>query len=90
MDNVELYAYSVVWLLSGLALLAYGIKKSDKSLRLAALVFIALTIGKVFLIDAANLEGLYRVFSFLGLGVSLIGLSVFTTRYMDRLTNEQK
>lgn len=90
MDNVELYAYSVVWLLSGLALLAYGIRKSDKSLRLAALVFIALTIGKVFLIDAANLEGLYRVFSFLGLGVSLIGLSVFTTRYMDRLTNEQK
>lgn len=90
MESIELYAYSVVWLLSGLALLAYGIKKSDKSLRLAALVFIALTIGKVFLIDAANLEGLYRVFSFLGLGVSLIGLSVFTTRYMDRLTNEQK
>lgn len=89
MASSELYAYSVVWLLSGLALLAYGIKRSDRSLRVASLVFITLTIGKVFLIDAANLEGLYRVFSFLGLGVSLIGLSVFTTRYMNGLGNDK-
>ena len=36
-----------------------------------------LTVGKVFFIDAAELEGLYRVLSFLGLGVALIGIGFF-------------
>ena len=53
-----------------------------KSIRLASLGFMLLTIGKVFLIDAGELEGLYRIASFLGLGVSLIGLSYFYTRFI--------
>ena len=38
--------------------------------------------AKVFLYDASALEGLFRVFSFLGLGLSLIGLSWFYTRFV--------
>lgn len=87
MMNAELYSYSVVWLMTGLGLLAYGMKRADKALRLAALVFLTLTIAKVFLVDASELEGLYRIFSFLGLGVSLIGLSMFYTRFMARSGN---
>ncbi|MBC7737444.1 MAG: DUF2339 domain-containing protein, partial [Candidatus Saccharibacteria bacterium] len=34
---------------------------------------IAVTVAKVFLIDASGLTGLTRVFSFLGLGLSLAG-----------------
>ncbi|MAI61146.1 MAG: hypothetical protein CBB87_01500 [Micavibrio sp. TMED27] len=81
-DSVELYSYSVAWLLTGLALLGAGIKLSSKPLRMASLAFIALVVCKVFLIDAAALEGLYRVFSFFGLGISLIGLSFFYTRFV--------
>ena len=33
--------------------------------------------GKVFFVDASELEGLYRVLSFLGLGVALIGIGFF-------------
>jgi uncharacterized membrane protein len=36
---------------------------------------IAVTVAKVFLIDAAGLTGLTRVASFLGLGLSLAGLA---------------
>lgn len=36
---------------------------------------IALTIAKVFLIDASGLTGLTRVFSFLALGLSLAALA---------------
>lgn len=36
---------------------------------------IAVTVAKVFLIDASGLTGLTRVFSFLGLGLSLAGLA---------------
>ena len=82
MGSAELYAYSVVWLLTGLALLAFGIKMQNKTARMASLAFVSLAVFKVFLFDAAELEGLYRVFSFLGLGVSLIGLSYFYTRFV--------
>lgn len=78
----ELYGYSVAWLLTGVGLLAVGIQKQNKTARLASLAFMLLAILKVFLYDAAELEGLYRIFSFFGLGVSLIGLSFFYTRFM--------
>jgi uncharacterized membrane protein len=80
--NAEIYTYSVVWLLLGIALLFGGIIKKDKMLRYASLSVILFTVGKVFLYDASELEGLYRVFSFLGLGLSLIGLSYFYTRFV--------
>ena len=82
MPSAELYAYSVVWMFTGVALLAFGIKLSNRTARMASLVFLIFTVLKVFLFDAAELEGLYRVFSFLGLGVSLIGLSYFYTKFV--------
>ncbi len=37
-------------------------------------MIIALTTAKVFIIDMSGIEGLWRVLSFLGLGLALIGL----------------
>lgn len=81
-SNAEIYTYSAVWLLLGIGLLFGGVLKHDKMLRYASLGVILLTVGKVFLYDASELEGLYRVFSFFGLGVCLIGLSYFYTRFV--------
>lgn len=81
-SSEELYGYSVAWLLTGLALLTFGIKQENKTARMASLAFMIMTVIKVFLFDAAALEGLYRVFSFLGLGLSLIGLSYFYTKFV--------
>lgn len=81
-SNAEVYTYSVAWLLIGIGLLFFGTLKQSKALRVASLSFMVLTIGKVFLYDAAELTGLLRVFSFLGLGVSLLGLSWFYTRFV--------
>lgn len=82
MQEPELYGYSIAWLLTGLALLAYGIRYASKTARIASLCFILLTVLKVFLVDTSALKDLYRVFSFLGLGASLIGLSFFYSRYV--------
>jgi uncharacterized membrane protein len=78
----EIYTYSAVWLLLGVGMLFAGIIRKDKMLRYASLCVILFTIGKVFLYDASELEGLFRVFSFLGLGISLIGVSYFYTRFV--------
>lgn len=81
-SNAEIYSYSLVWLLFGIGLLFAGTLRKHRMLRVASLAVMILTVSKVFLYDASELEGLYRVFSFLGLGVSLLGLSWFYTRFV--------
>ncbi|MFH1159061.1 MAG: DUF2339 domain-containing protein [Pseudomonadota bacterium] len=80
--NAEIYTYSAAWLLSGLCLLFFGTLRKDRMTRLASLVIVVLAVGKVFLYDASALQGLYRVFSFFGLGLTLLGLSWFYTRFI--------
>ncbi|MCH8207617.1 MAG: DUF2339 domain-containing protein [Nitrospinae bacterium] len=80
--SAEIYTYSAAWLIFGIALLFVGIVKEDKMLRFPSLALMIITVGKVFLYEASELEGLYRVFSFFGLGLSLIGLSYFYTRFV--------
>ena len=65
---------SATWLVMALALVAAGIRIPDKALRLAGLILLTATILKVFLLDAAELEGVLRILSFLGLGIALIGM----------------
>ena len=83
-QSMELYSYSIVWLLTSLVLLFIGMGRNSKEIRVAAMAFMTLTIGKVFLVDAGELHGLYRIFSFFGLGVCLIGLSYFYTRFVSK------
>ncbi len=71
----ELYSYTLALMLTGAALLYQAIARRSPMLRRIAMTIIALTIAKVFLIDASGLTGLTRVFSFLGLGLSLAGLA---------------
>ncbi|MGA9583126.1 MAG: DUF2339 domain-containing protein, partial [Allosphingosinicella sp.] len=65
---------SATWLALALALVAAGIRIPDKALRLAGLILLTATILKVFLLDAAELQGVLRILSFLGLGIALIGM----------------
>jgi len=83
-EDAELWAYSGAWLLMGAALMALGLRTGARSLRLAALALVGLAAAKVFLVDMAGLDGLWRVLSFLGLGVSLIGLGAFYRRFVVR------
>jgi uncharacterized membrane protein len=53
-------------------------------LRYASAAAVLLTVLKVFLIDASDLTGLYRVASFLGLGLSLIGIGYLYQRLLFR------
>lgn len=80
--NAEVYTYSAVWLAVGVALLIAAVLRKDVTMRVASLAVMLLTVGKVFLYDASQLGGLWRVVSFLGLGLCLIGLSWFYSRFI--------
>jgi uncharacterized membrane protein len=80
--NAELYAYSAVWILLALVLLATGILRRSSLLRYAALAVLMVTAFKVFLIDMSGLTGLLRVASFLGLGLTLIAIGRIYQRFV--------
>ena len=73
-SDAEQYTYSTVWLAFAIALLAVGFFLRSQPARLLALGVIALTILKVFIIDTASINGIYRALSVIGLGVVLLGI----------------
>lgn len=82
--DAELYGYSVAWLLYGGGLIVAAVMAASRPLRHAAAGIILLAVLKVFLVDAAGLTGLYRVASFLGLGLSLVALGYLYQRLLLR------
>jgi uncharacterized membrane protein len=88
-EGLELYAYSIVWLLFGVALLALGFARGVAALRHAGMALVCVVVAKVFLIDMAGLQGLLRVLSFLGLGAALLGLG-YAYRHFGLASNRQK
>jgi uncharacterized membrane protein len=80
----ESYAYSAVWLASALALFGAGIKLTRQYIRYAGLGVMVLVVLKVFLWDMSGLEGLYRIFSFIGLGLCLVGIGWLYQRFVQR------
>ncbi|KQR73288.1 DUF2339 domain-containing protein [Rhizobium sp. Leaf341] len=83
----ETYTYSVVWLVLGVALLVASLRFHSRSMRIVSGVLVFVTVLKVFLFDMANLEGLLRALSFIGLGIVLIGIGLF---YQKVLTSRPK
>lgn len=65
-----------------MCLLFLGVIRKDKTIRIPSLAVIVLTIGKVFAYEASELIGLFCVFSFLGLDLSLLRLSLFIIGYL--------
>ena len=73
-SSAVIYTYSVVWLLLAVVYQVIGHWRKQSAVHVGSLLLLLLTIGKVFMIDASELEGLFRVLSFGGLGISLIAI----------------
>lgn len=82
--SLENGGYSAVLLVLALAWLWRGIAAGRHDLRLAGLGLLTITTCKVFLVDAAALDGLLRILSFLGLGVALIAIGWAYSRFLAR------
>lgn len=78
--DMELYTYSIVWLVCAAPVLIVGLLRDLPAVRRVGLGLVLLTVAKVFIIDMSDLDGLYRVLSFLGLGFSLIGIGFLYQR----------
>lgn len=80
-SNGELYTYTIIWLVLAIACLLAGSIRYGANVYRAGFGLMMVVIGKIFLFDMADLEGLLRVASFMGLGLSLLGLAYLYQRF---------
>ncbi|MGB9229296.1 MAG: DUF2339 domain-containing protein [Terracidiphilus sp.] len=69
------FSYSALFMIFGGVLLSIGFLRRSAFLRWQALILLAATIAKVFLLDTEQLNHGLRILSFIGLGVLLLGVS---------------
>jgi uncharacterized membrane protein len=89
LDNVqpsifENYCYSAAWILLGCGMLVVGVIRKNRELRYSSLGVMSVSVFKVFLYDSSYLKDLFRVFTFLGLGISLLVLAYIYQRFVFR------
>lgn len=71
----EMWSYTALLLTIGAGLLVSSLRRRLTWARHLANAVLVLAIAKVFLLDAADMEGLVRIASFLVLGLALAGLA---------------
>ena len=69
------FTYSALWMAYGAMLMVVGFWRASAFVRWQALVLIAVTIGKIFIYDTSQLDRVYRILSFLALGILLLAIS---------------
>lgn len=74
MVSIMLAFYSII-------LIAIGIWKQHAFSRIIAITIFAFTIAKVFFFDLTNLDAIYRIISFMGLGIILLSVSLAYQKY---------
>jgi uncharacterized membrane protein len=78
----ELYSYSLAWLIVSGLVLAGGFWFGSPELRRWGLSLLIVIVLKVFVIDMSSLDGIWRAFSFLGLGAALVAVGWFYRCYI--------
>lgn len=76
---------TVAWALEGVALLSAGFLMRERVMRLCGLLLLAACVLKVFVYDFRELEALFRILSFVVIGLLLVGVSLIYTRFREQL-----
>lgn len=87
-SNGELYTYSIVWLVMAVAAVLVGTLWRRADIGKGGFLLLAVVIAKIFVVDMADLKGLLRVASFMGLGLSLLGLAYWRSKLSATETQE--
>lgn len=84
------FSYSAFFMFYGALLLTAGFWRRSSYLRWQALVLLAVSVGKVFLVDMSTLSQGFRILSFLGLGALLLAVSFVYQRDWLNLRGAEK
>lgn len=83
------FTYSALWMAYGAMLMIVGFWRSSAFVRWQGLILIAATTIKVFVYDTSQLERVYRILSFIVLGVLLLAVSFAYQRDWLKLSSRK-
>lgn len=86
LKNLKQLALSGIWLIYSILLMIWGIMKKIKPVRYVSLGILGIAIFKIFVVDLSFLGQLYRIISFIGLGVIMLSASYFYQKYSKQIT----
>ncbi|MFZ1685294.1 MAG: DUF2339 domain-containing protein [Candidatus Zixiibacteriota bacterium] len=86
--NLQQLSLSGVWLVYSVVLMVFGIWKRRRPLRVMSIALFGVTILKIFIYDLSFLTTLYRIFSFIGLGLILLAVSYAYQRFKGVIFDE--
>jgi uncharacterized membrane protein len=86
-NNQKQLSISACWAVYSIILVILGVVKKYQPIRVLAIVLFGATIFKVFLLDLSNLERIYRISSFIGLGVILLAVSFIYQKYRNQINH---
>ena len=89
-DGTYKLALSILFGVYALVLIAIGINKKKKYLRLAAIGLFGFTLLKLFLYDLANLETIAKTIVMVSLGVLLLIISFLYNKYKQALLEDDE
>ncbi|MFO7946038.1 MAG: DUF2339 domain-containing protein [Armatimonadota bacterium] len=81
--DAQNYALSATWTAYGAILVAVGIIRRNASLRWIGIGLLGITVVKVFFLDLAALETIFKILALLGIGIVLIAIG-FGYQYLVR------
>jgi uncharacterized membrane protein len=79
---------SILWGLYSLLLIALGIWKSKKYLRIGAILLFGVTLIKLFFYDISHLSTISKTIVFLSLGILLLIISFLYNKFKNRIADE--
>ena len=85
-DSMKL-GLSIFWAVYALFLIAVGIAKLKKHLRIAAMVLLAVTLTKLFLYDIADLPTIPKTILFVSIGLLMLVASFLYNKYTASISN---
>ncbi|WP_321317286.1 DUF2339 domain-containing protein [Labilibaculum sp.] len=80
---------SILWGSYSLLLIAYGIWKNKKHVRIGAIGLFALTLAKLFFYDISHLSTIAKTIAFVLLGILLLIISFLYNKYKSNMTEEE-
>lgn len=87
------YAYqlslSILWALYASLLTGFGIARRIRGARILGMLLLGITILKVFFVDLSSLQTLYRMASFIVLGLVLLAVSYSYNRFRTMIFGEE-
>lgn len=70
-------AVSITWAVCGVAVMLFGNRRMSRGIWIAGAVLLAVVVLKLFLVELADRGGLYRIVSFIGVGILLLVVGYF-------------